>query len=99
MWIPSVRPSAAWKKLSSLGKGATSAATTQSQNLTGKALGVAVSQVISALRYASQKIVEADEDLPEGTILRVSANALLVELSLEVPVKEIIQKNMPPQDI
>ena len=69
------------------------------QQLADKAVAAAVSQIISTMKYASAKIAEADEDLPEGTILRVSASAVLVELSLEVPVKEIVEKNMPPQDI
>jgi len=62
----------------------------QGQQLTDKVIAAAVTQLISSMKYASQKIAEADEELPEGAILRVSASAVLVELSLEVPVKEII---------
>ena len=60
------------------------------QQLADKAIAAAVSQLISTMKYASQKIAEAEEDLPDNTILRVSASAVLVELALEVPVKELV---------
>jgi hypothetical protein len=61
------------------------------QQIADKAIAAAVSQLISTMKYASQKIAEADEDLPDETILRVTASAVLVELALEVPVKEIVK--------
>lgn len=61
------------------------------QHVADKAIAAAVSQLISTMKYASQKIAEADADLPEGTILRVTASAVLVELALEVPVKELVR--------
>lgn len=54
-----------------------------------KAVEAAVAQVLSTMKYAAKRVQEADEDLPDGTLLRVSANAVLVEISLEIPVKSI----------
>lgn len=94
---PAKRP---WWKFKALSEGASNvanAAATSSQQLTDKGIGSAVSMLLSTMKYASQKIAEADEDVPEGTILRVSASALLVELSLEVPVKEIVNGQNSPR--
>ena len=59
------------------------------QSIAHSAVSSAVSQLMSTMKCAAQKIAEADDDLPEGTMLRVSASAILVELSLEVPVKSL----------
>ena len=67
--------------------------TATGHSMTDKAVSSAVANLLSTMKYASQKIREADEDLPEGTMLRVSASAVIVELSLEVPVKEIRNGN------
>ena len=66
----------------------TSATAVASQGMADRAIASAVSQLLTTMNYASQKIAEADDDLPEGTMLRVSASALLVEISLEVPINK-----------
>jgi hypothetical protein len=60
------------------------------------ALNRAVNTLMSTMKYAAKKIRESDEEVPPGTKLVVSASAIVVELSLEVPVTEIL--NEPGQD-
>lgn len=54
-----------------------------------RAIKAAVAQLITSMKYASQKVAEADEDLPPNTKLIVTADAMVVSLSLEVPVQDI----------
>jgi len=85
-----------FKKLSHGVSNMIESATSTGQVVSEAALNRAVSTLMTTMKYAAKKIRESDEEVPPGTKLVVSASALLVELSLEVPVVEIL--NEPHRD-